>query len=177
MRRAAPLLLAASVVLVAPATTVHAGGGTAARFAATVAAMEALPYQPAYLATGTDSAFSGNATPVVNTPPVDDYTVGSIPGSDPTGATDAPPWPPSFTARTITSTDGAVLHGMVALHPGRHPGIVVAHGFNTHGNESVIRWAAMLAANGWNVAAFDQRLLGRGERGRHHAADLRLEGG
>ncbi|HEX4754726.1 MAG TPA: hypothetical protein VH661_03115 [Candidatus Dormibacteraeota bacterium] len=160
MRRAAPLLLAASIAaaaLAAPMTTVHAADGAAASFSATVGAVEALPYQAAYLATGTDSAFSANATPVVNTPPADDYTAGSIPGSDPTGATDAPPWPPTFAARTITSTDGALLHGMVALHAGRHPGVVVAHGFNTHGNVSVIRWAAMLAANGWNVAAFDQR--------------------
>ena len=31
------------------------------------------------------------------------------------------------------------------------------HGFNTHGYASVIRWAAMLYANGYNVLAADQR--------------------
>ena len=46
---------------------------------------------------------------------------------------------------------------MLALHGGRHPGIVVVHGFNTHGNLSIIRWAAMLYANGDNVLAADQR--------------------
>ena len=37
------------------------------------------------------------------------------------------------------------------------PGVVVVHGFNTNGKESVIRWAAMLYANGYNVIAADQR--------------------
>src|SRR5262249_53359106 len=49
------------------------------------------------------------------------------------------------------------LTGMLALHTGRHPGIVVVHGFNTHGNLSIIRWAAMLYASGYNVLAADQR--------------------
>jgi hypothetical protein len=53
--------------------------------------------------------------------------------------------------------DGAPLRGYVALHPGTHPGIVVVHGFNTNGKESIIRWAAMLYANGYNVIASDQR--------------------
>lgn len=157
MGRCAALLVAAALTaaaLAASPTTVGAGSGTAATFAATVASIETLPYQPAYVPVGSDSAFSGNPTPVANTPPANDYTAGSIPNSGPGGA---PPWPPSFTARTIISTDGAVLKGMVALHSGSHPGVVVAHGFNTNAKESVIRWAAMLAANGWNVAAFDQR--------------------
>ena len=51
----------------------------------------------------------------------------------------------------------ARLIGMLALRQGRDPGIVVVHGFNTHGNLSVIRWAAMLYANGYNVLAADQR--------------------
>jgi dienelactone hydrolase len=46
---------------------------------------------------------------------------------------------------------------MLALHPGPHPAVVVAHGFNTHGYASVIRWAAMLYANGYDVLAADQR--------------------
>lgn len=46
---------------------------------------------------------------------------------------------------------------MLALHPGHHPGVVVAHGFNTHGFASVIRWAALLYARGYDVLAADQR--------------------
>jgi dienelactone hydrolase len=46
---------------------------------------------------------------------------------------------------------------MLALHAGAHPGIVVAHGFNTHGYASVIRWAALLYARGYDVLAADQR--------------------
>jgi dienelactone hydrolase len=46
---------------------------------------------------------------------------------------------------------------MLALHPGHHPGVVVVHGFNTHGYASVIRWAALLYARGYNVLAADQR--------------------
>jgi dienelactone hydrolase len=150
--------LALVLALLAPVLQpAQAHAASATTFAATVSAIEALTYQPAYVASGTDSAFAANATPVVNTPPADDYTGGSIPGSDPTGASNAPPWPPSFVSQTIISSDGAKLQGMVALHPGFHPGIVVVHGFNTNAKESVIRWAAMLAANGYDVAAFDQR--------------------
>lgn len=46
---------------------------------------------------------------------------------------------------------------MEDIAPGNRPGVLVVHGFNTHGYDSVIRWAAMLAANGYDVAAFDQR--------------------
>ena len=46
---------------------------------------------------------------------------------------------------------------MLALQPGSRAGVVVVHGFNTHGNLSVIRWAAMLHKNGYNVLAADQR--------------------
>ena len=152
-RRSGRALLATASLLatgvVALATAAPAQADTASTFASTVAAIEALPYQPAYVPAGTDSAFPGA---VANTAPAQDYTSGSIPGSP-----DSPAWPPAFQAQTIISTDGATLHGMVALQGGSHPGIVVAHGFNTHANVSVIRWAAMLAANGWNVAAFDQR--------------------
>ncbi len=35
--------------------------------------------------------------------------------------------------------------------------VVVVHGFNTHGIGSVIRWAAMIYKNGYNVLAADQR--------------------
>jgi len=44
--------------------------------------------------------------------------------------------------------DGAPLFAMVALHPGSHPGVVVVHGFNTHGYVSVVRWAALVYARG-----------------------------
>ena len=132
------------------------GGGPAfasdqsADFNATVAAIEALPYQPDYVPTGYDTAFPAGT--VLNDAPAQDYTTGSIPG-DP----DAPNWPASFRQVRFQSADGATLLGEMALQPGTRPGIVVVHGFNTHGIASVIRWAAMLAANGYNVIAADQR--------------------
>ncbi len=118
-------------------------------FAATVDELMAQPYQPDYVPTGVDSAFD---TLVPNTAPAEDYTTGSIPGSP-----DLPAWPADFRLVTISSGDGAQLFARVAVHPGAHPGIVVAHGFNTHGFESVIRWAAMLYARGYDVIASDQR--------------------
>src|SRR4051812_22898630 len=121
-----------------------------AAFDAVVADIQAQPYQPAYVPAGLDAAFAPD--PVANTAPAQDYTSGSIPGSP-----DAPNWPASFKPVTITSTDGAILTGELAIKPGTHPGVLVVHGFNTHGDLSVIRWAAMLAANGYNVLAADQR--------------------
>lgn len=131
-------------------TGARADNGLADRFAATASAIESLPYQPDYVPSGTDSAFPD--TPVANTAPAEDYTTGSIPG-DP----DSPSWPSNFHQVLFHSADGAPLLGELALQPGSHPGIVVVHGFNTHGYQSVIRWAAMLAANGYNVLAADQR--------------------
>jgi len=119
-------------------------------FASVIQSIEALPYQPAYAPAGFDSAFPANT--VLNTAPAEDYTSGSIPGS-----ADDPPWPPNFKQVTLHSADGAPLIGELALQPGSHPAILVVHGFNTHGMESVKRWAAMLAANGYNVLAADQR--------------------
>jgi pimeloyl-ACP methyl ester carboxylesterase len=119
------------------------------RFAASVASILAEPYQPAYVPLGNDSAF---ADPVANTAPAEDYTSGSIPGSP-----DAPAWPSWFRSVTFTSLDGAPLLGELAVHDRPAPGIVVVHGFNTHGYASVIRWAAMLYANGYDVFAADQR--------------------
>jgi dienelactone hydrolase len=119
------------------------------RFSATVDQIMAQPYQADYVPLGTDSAFD---TTVPNTLPAEDYTTGSIPGSP-----DYPAWPAAFSQVLFHSGDGAPLFGMLALHPGRHPGIVVAHGFNTHGYASVIRWAALLYARGYNVLAADQR--------------------
>jgi len=119
-------------------------------FASVIQSIEALPYQPAYVPAGFDNAFPANTVP--NTAPAEDYTSGSIPGS-----ADDPPWPPNFKQVTLYSADGAPLFGELALQPGSHPAILVVHGFNTHGMESVKRWAAMLAANGYNVLAADQR--------------------
>ena len=88
-----------------------------------------------------------------NTAPAQDYTSGSIPESP-----DHPAWPAAFRDVLITSGDGAPLFARVALHAGvTRPGVVVVHGFNTNGKESVIRWAAMLYANGYDVIAADQR--------------------
>jgi pimeloyl-ACP methyl ester carboxylesterase len=119
------------------------------RFGSTVAQILAQPYQAAYVPLGADSAFDGL---VPNTLPAEDYTTGSIPGS-----ADYPAWPTGFSQVLFHSADGAPLLGMLALHPGSHPGVVVAHGFNTHGYASVIRWAALLYARGYNVLAADQR--------------------
>jgi hypothetical protein len=123
--------------------------GRADRFASAVSGILAEPYQPAYAPLGTDSAF---ADPVADRAPAEDYTSGSIPGSP-----DAPAWPASFTSVLFTSVDGAPLFGELALHDRPAPGVVVVHGFNTHGYASVIRWAAMLYANGYDVLAADQR--------------------
>ncbi len=132
-----------------------AGGPRAAladadRFDSAVAAIESLPYQPDYVPAGYDTAFPAGT--VLNTAPAQDYTTGSIPG-DP----DSPNWPPAFQPVRFQSADGATLFGEMALQPGSRPGVIVVHGFNTHGMTSVIRWAAMLAANGYNVLAADQR--------------------
>ncbi len=147
MRKAPPLALA----LIAALVLVHtAAAGTAARFAAAIQQIASEPYQPSYLPVGLDRGF-GNAN-VVNTAPAQDYTSGSIPGSP-----DAPAWPPWFRSVQFASGDGAPLLGELALHAGDAPAVVVVHGFNTHGYASVVRWAAMLYANGYDVLAADQR--------------------
>jgi len=140
------LVVVAAALALAPGA---AADGLAARFDTTVSAILAEPYQPDYAPLGLDSAFD---TTVPNTAPAEDYTSGSIPGSP-----DYPAWPAAFSQVLFTSGDGAPLLGMLALHPGPHPGVVVVHGFNTHGYASVIRWAAMLYANGYDVLAADQR--------------------
>jgi dienelactone hydrolase len=119
------------------------------RFDATVRGIFAEPYQPDYAPLGLDAAFD---TPVPNTAPAEDYTSGSIPGSP-----DYPAWPAGFSQVLLHSGDGAPMFGMLALHPGTRPGVVVVHGFNTHGYASVIRWAALLYARGYDVLAADQR--------------------
>jgi dienelactone hydrolase len=139
--------LVAAVALVAACSLVPSA--LADRFSATVDHVLAQPYQADYVPFGADTAFD---TLVANTLPAEDYTTGSIPGSP-----DYPAWPAAFSQVLFHSGDGAPLFGMLALRPGRHPGIVVVHGFNTHGYGSVIRWAALLYARGYNVFAADQR--------------------
>src|SRR4051794_3710967 len=137
--------LAAASVLAGAASS----AGQSTQFNQAVGQIMAEPYQPAYVPLGADTAFD---TLVPNTAPAQDYTSGSIPGSP-----DYPAWPAAFSQVLFASGDGAPLFGMLALHPGSHPGVVVVHGFNTHGYESVIRWAAMLYARGYDVFAADQR--------------------
>jgi len=122
---------------------------SADRVSQAVSQILAQPYQPDYAPVGLDAAFD---TAVPNTAPAEDYTSGSIPGSP-----DYPAWPTAFRQVLFASGDGAPLFGMLALHPGSHPGVAVVHGFNTHGYASVIRWAALLYARGYDVIAADQR--------------------
>jgi dienelactone hydrolase len=144
-----PLAIFAAVALAA-ALASAAAADTASKFRSAVNQIVAQPYQPNYVPQGYDTAF-GSAN-VLNTAPVEDYTSGSIAGSP-----DAPAWPSWFKPVLFHSADGAPLLGKLALHAGDAPGIVVVHGFNTHGYDMVIRWAAMLYANGYNVLAADQR--------------------
>jgi dienelactone hydrolase len=132
------------------ASSAFSASGQQSTFRSVVKAIEAVPYTTAYAPTGDDRAFAPATVP--NDAPAEDYTSGSIPG-DP----DAPAWPTDFTAVTLHSTNGATLTGELALHPGHHPAVLVVHGFNTHGDLSVIRWAAMLAYDGYDVLAADQR--------------------
>jgi alpha-beta hydrolase superfamily lysophospholipase len=140
-----------ALVAVAALTFCLAGpaGGSGGQFDAVVRQVLAAPYQPAYVPLGNDTAFPGS---VPNTAPAQDYTSGSIPGSP-----DFPGWPAPFTQVLLHSGDGAPLYAYVALHAGKHAGVVVVHGFNTHGYDSVVRWAAMLYAGGYDVVAADQR--------------------
>jgi dienelactone hydrolase len=131
-------------------TASSAAAGPTARFRSAVDQILAQPYQPDYVPQGFDSSFGAASVP--NTFPAEDYTTGSIPGSP-----DAPSWPSPFAQVLFHSGDGAPLLGELALHASPAPGIVVVHGFNTHGNLSVIRWATMLYANGYDVLAADQR--------------------
>jgi hypothetical protein len=151
---AAATVLLASVMAAVPGRAAGAapapGANAAGTFQQTIASIEALPYQPAYVPVGDDSAFAPAVVP--NDFPVEDYTSGSIPGSP-----DNPAFPAIFHQVVIHSFDGAPLIGELAMHPGDHPAVLVVHGFNTHGIASVVRWAAMLAADGYDVLAADQR--------------------
>jgi predicted alpha/beta-fold hydrolase len=153
LRRPRLLLLAAlAATLAIPAVATGAPTSRQVdRFDRAIDRIVAEPYQPDYVPIGYDSAFAPALVP--NTAPAQDYTSGSIPESP-----DNPDWPAAFQLILITSGDGAPLFARVGLHPGvKRPGVVVVHGFNTNGKESVIRWAAMLYANGYNVIAADQR--------------------
>jgi len=144
-----PLAIAVALTLAAAAASA-ATADTAAKYRSAVNQILAQPYQPNYVPQGYDTAFG--AANVLNAAPAQDYTTGSIPGSP-----DAPAWPAWFRPVQFKSADGAPLLGELAMHSGDAPGVVVVHGFNTHGYASVIRWAAMLYANGYNVLAADQR--------------------
>jgi len=148
-RMALAIGLCSVLVCVGPGGSAVATSDDAA-FSRAVRAILALPYQPAYVPAGLDSAFPGQN--VANDYPVEDYTSGSIPGNP-----DHPSWPAVFKQVTFPSQDGTTLIGELALLPGHHPAVLVVHGFDTHGIESVIRWAAMLAVNGYDVLAADQR--------------------
>jgi predicted alpha/beta-fold hydrolase len=153
MRRRRLLLFATlAAALAIPAAAAGAPASRQVdRFDRAIDRIVAEPYQPAYVPLGYDSAFAPALVP--NTAPAQDYTSGSIPESP-----DHPAWPAPFQLVLLNSGDGAPLFARVALHPGaKRPGVVVVHGFNTNGKESVIRWAAMLYANGYNVIASDQR--------------------
>lgn len=145
------LLLGATALLLAGPASADSTPRQVERFDDAVTRILAEPYQPAYVPSGFDAAFAPALVP--NTAPAQDYTTGSIPESP-----DHPAWPAAFKLVLIHSADGAPLFARVALHLGAtRPGVVVVHGFNTNGKESVIRWAAMLYANGYNVIAADQR--------------------
>ena len=159
-RRGSLVALVATAVLLAVPSAGSAD--TQADFNQAITDILFQPYQPGYLPAGFDNAFpmdAANPNGVLNTAPVQDYTSGSVPGNP-----DHPNWPSSFQyVRYLSGNPGdpvfdrAPLRAYFALHPGSHPGVVVVHGFNTNGKESVIRWAAMLYANGYNVIASDQR--------------------
>jgi alpha-beta hydrolase superfamily lysophospholipase len=146
----APTTVAALSARTATAAGSSTVAGSTTSYDRTVAEILALPYQTAYVPQGYDSAFPAGT--VRNDAPAEDYTSGSIPG-DP----DAPAFPPAFKKVELRSGDGARVFAEMAITPGNRPGIEVVPGFNTNSKESVVRWAAMLAANGYDVIAADQR--------------------
>jgi predicted alpha/beta-fold hydrolase len=147
LRILALALAGAAAALVA---AIPAQADLTSKFNGAVSEILAQPYQARYVPMGYDSAFPYGG--VLNTFPVEDYTSGSKAGNP-----DAPAWPIGFELVSFTSLDGAPLKGHIARLPGDHPGIVVVHGFNSNGRDSAVRWAAMLARNGYNVLAFDMR--------------------
>lgn len=125
----------------------------------------ALPYNPAAVPAGTDSAFGNDDYPAAF--PLTDLAggaccTGPVPDQPPL-ADLAPPFadfPEGFELIELASYDGTPLHAFAALRPGA-PGIVVMHGFNTNGKHSIVRYAAFLYANGYSVIAPDHRDMGR----------------
>ena len=163
--------IAAGLVLAALAVGGIAGPGTPARadttpdFDAAVAAVLDLPYDPAYVPTGSDSAFAEDDYPAAF--PLTDTSSGTccsgpVPDQPPL-ADLAPPFadfPDAFELIELASYDGTPLHAYVAMHDGA-PGVLVMHGFNTNGKWSVVRYAAALHANGFSVIVPDHRDMGR----------------
>lgn len=149
---AAPSAVRTAGAQTAGVSAAFASSGEVRAFDAVVAAIEAQPYNPEYLPQGLDRAFL--PVHVRNDFPQEDYTTGSIPGSP-----DAPAWPAWFHEVLLRSPDGARFFGELALQPQARPApaVLVVPGFNTHSDLSVIRWAAMLYTNGFDVLAADQR--------------------
>ncbi len=157
-------LLAATMLLPSGA---GAGATTGAEpaFDDVVAAVLALPYNPAAQPAGVDEAFDGDDYPAAF--PLTDLAgggccTGPVPDQPPL-ADLAPPFaefPDGFELVELASYDGTPLHAFAALRPGA-PGVVVMHGFNTNGKYSVVRYAAFLYANGYSVIAPDHRDMGR----------------
>ena len=164
LSRLLPFLVAAALALPASA----AAASTPAQVASLNDAVDSIlaePYQPTYVPLGFDAAFAPTLVP--NTAPAQDYTSGSIPESP-----DHPAWPAAF--RDVLIALGRRRAALCAGGGARRvtrPGVVVVHGFNTNGKESVIRWAAMLYANGYDVIAADQRSFAA-----EHDAGLRPAG-
>lgn len=125
-----------------------------------------LPYQPDYVPIGTDAAFGSDDYPASF--PLTDTTTGTccagpVPDQPPL-ADLAPPfadWPDGFELIELRSHDRTPLHAFVSITDPAAPGIVVMHGFNTNGKYSIVRYAAFLRANGFNVIAPDHRDMGR----------------
>jgi hypothetical protein len=119
MHKVAALLTVTLVVLgtAIPARAVS----LTSRFQSTIDGILAEPYQPDYVPLGFDGAFGLAA--VLNTAPALDYAIA--------GGPNAPAWPPIFKLVLLDSADGALLAGQLALQPGKRPGIVVVHSFNT----------------------------------------------
>ena len=89
---------------------------------------------------------------VPNTAPAQDYTCRLDPGLG------RPPRLARVVPRRRRAVGDGTLLDRQARPPARRPSRrVVVHGFNTNAKESVVRWAAMLARNGFNVLAADQR--------------------
>lgn len=164
-RRIMPVATAVLVAVGAAGPATGAPSGIEPRLDAVVERILDLPYQPAFVPTGTDTAFGDTAWPAAF--PVTDTTSGTCcagPAPDQPPLADlAPPFaafPDSFESVELTSYDGTPLHARVSIVPGA-PGVVVMHGFNTNGKHSIVRYAAALRANGFSVIAPDHRDMGR----------------